>query len=277
MREDLARRSIREDVAQALDVARSHWQDMKGARVLNLSAQRAAGHVPEGQALELASTGSKVLTGLRNSHLAARSVGHYYSALRRALRLAGVDTVLWPRAPEVPRKTKERLPEDGISSLIGLLRERGQGVTADLVTVCAATGLRVGVEALSRSHIRLTRGPEYDVLHVTGKGGHERMVPVVDSVAREILADDARMSRIYGLSYSSHARCLGSAQAHLGIPPRQRGFHSLRRAYGSRVYERSGGNLVMAQELLGHADPATTTLYLDVDLAEKAKVLMGST
>lgn len=48
--------------------------------------------------------------------------------------------------------------------------------------------------------------------------------------------------------------------------------HQLRHAYATAVYARSGGDLRMTQELLGHSSPSTTAIYAAWDPAKAAVV-----
>lgn len=51
-------------------------------------------------------------------------------------------------------------------------------------------------------------------------------------------------------------------------------FHSLRHRYGTQVYELSGFDLRLTQELLGHASPATTAIYTKVNARAGAGVAL---
>ncbi|MDD7687530.1 MAG: tyrosine-type recombinase/integrase [Actinomycetaceae bacterium] len=105
-------------------------------------------------------------------------------------------------------------------------------------------------------------------LLVHGKGGKERHVPLEDSLAREAL----RTIREQGGGYlfpgndNGHlsARWIGKRISRLlpdGVT-----MHALRHRFATKIY--SGSHDILAtQQLLGHASPATTQLYVGVDAA----------
>lgn len=99
-------------------------------------------------------------------------------------------------------------------------------------------------------------------LLVHGKGGRERLVPLVDDVARELRALPE------GWAFP------GNVDGHLS--PRWVGklinrelpgdwtLHKFRHRAATRWHEASGGDVFVVQELLGHADPKTTRAYVKV-------------
>jgi site-specific recombinase XerC len=216
----------------------------------------------------------KLLAVLRE-RLSPKSVSSYYGAFRRMLTLGGVQTPKWPNAPTPPRKTRDKLAAGDLAKIIAWLDGKGWATTGDLGRLLRATGARIAVEALNEHHLRLTEGDTYDVLHVTGKGGHERLIPVVDPEGRALLKDPERLQQMRAISYSGHRQRWQKAVATVGVQSRLATPHAVRHGYASEALEKSGGNLVMVQELLGHADPATTARYLSVNLAAKAKALTG--
>lgn len=103
-------------------------------------------------------------------------------------------------------------------------------------------------------------------LRVHGKGGRERHVPLERSLAAELLElcfagggyafpgnDDGHLS----------ARWVGKMISRL--LPDGYGMHSLRHRAATDFHRESGGDLLLTQRFLGHASPATTQLYVDVD------------
>lgn len=63
--------------------------------------------------------------------------------------------------------------------------------------------------------------------------------------------------------------------AALELDGRKLTFHSARHAFASDVYERTGGNLLVTQTLLGHADPKTTARYVHNDQAALVEAVGG--
>lgn len=147
------------------------------------------------------------------------------------------------------------------------------------VRLGGACGLRRGeIAKAKREHVQedLTG----HCLWVRGKGGHERLVPLPDEIAREIL----RMPAGY-LFPSSHGRHL--TPAHLGklvaselqaIEARldsKLTTHTLRHRAGTRAYDQTK-DLRAVQELLGHSKPETTAIYTQVSRAAVRAAMMGA-
>lgn len=217
--------------------------------------------------------GARLLKALRERPLSPKSVQDYYSNFRRVLTLADISTVRWPKAPTPPRRTRDALTEDAFGAIVRWLDGRGFAETSDLCRVLAATGMRIAVEALSPDAIGHSSGDQFDTLKVVGKGGHERLIPVMEGQAREVLRDSARLAAIRSLSYSAHLKRFKRAAKATGVTSRLATPHAVRHSYASEALRKSGGNLVLVQELLGHASPTTTARYLHVDLADKAQAV----
>ncbi|WP_205634941.1 tyrosine-type recombinase/integrase [Mycolicibacterium elephantis] len=99
-------------------------------------------------------------------------------------------------------------------------------------------------------------------MHVVGKGGHQRAVPISDDLAALILD-------------SPHHHVVATANVgpmtprHLGrlvaaALPAGWTAHTLRHRFATTAY-RATGDLRAVQELLGHARPTTTATYTAVD------------
>ena len=140
-----------------------------------------------------------------------------------------------------------------------------------LLELLYATGLRVSeLIALPRS----AAAARERYLVVKGKGGRERLVPLTD------LARDAMRAHVVHLpadgpwlfpavSESGHltrqafARDLKTAAAAAGLRADRVSPHVLRHAFASHLLQ-NGADLRIVQELLGHADIATTQIYTHV-------------
>ena len=129
------------------------------------------------------------------------------------------------------------------------------------------------MEALTEAHLSYVEGPQYGTLTMVGKGGHERTVPVVDPGARAVLGDPERLRAMGSVGYRGHLIRWSKGVRHLGITSKLATPHAVRHTYAVEAYRKSGGNLHLVQELLGHGDPKTTARYLHINLGEAAAAL----
>lgn len=135
-----------------------------------------------------------------------------------------------------------------------------------------AAGLRIG-EALG-----LTRSaaPLGETLSIIGKGGKQRLVPVLPAARRAVdayleacphVADGADAlflgERGGSLADGVARRRMRQIRSDLGLPE-SASPHALRHSFATHLLE-AGGDLRTIQELLGHAGLATTQRYLGVD------------
>jgi integrase/recombinase XerD len=153
-----------------------------------------------------------------------------------------------------------------------------------LLELLYATGLRVSeLIALPRSAARTRER----FLVVRGKGAKERLVPLTaaaQEVARSYLALLERSGAGSGpwlfpadsasghLTRQAFARDLKGAAAAAGLRADRVSPHVLRHAFASHLLQ-NGADLRVVQELLGHADIATTQIYTHV-LDERLKSMV---
>jgi integrase/recombinase XerC len=135
-------------------------------------------------------------------------------------------------------------------------------------------GLRIA-EALSLTAADLPLG---ETLTVTGKGGKQRVVPLLP-VVRAAVADYARrcpwpLTRKEPLFKGAKGGALGQgmvqkamakARVALGLPPTATP-HALRHSFATHLLG-AGADLRSLQELLGHASLGSTQIYTKVDAA----------
>jgi integrase len=110
-------------------------------------------------------------------------------------------------------------------------------------------------------------------LLVHGKGNKERLIPLSDALAELLLAHDGYLfpGQVDGhLSAAYVSKLLSRAMGDTGTA------HRLRHRAGTRWLRTSGGNLRVAQELLGHASVATTQIYTHVDDDELRMAVMAA-
>ena len=161
---------------------------------------------------------------------------------------------------------------DGVGTLAaeGWIGARDRAV----LLLMYGSGLRIA-EALS-----LTGGdvPLGDILTVTGKGGKQRVVPVLP-IVREAVADYARrcpypLDRTGPLFRGAKGGPLGQGmvqkamargRAALGLPATAPP-HALRHSFATHLLG-AGADLRSLQELLGHASLGSTQIYTKVDAA----------
>lgn len=109
-------------------------------------------------------------------------------------------------------------------------------------------------------------------LRVEGKGGRERLVPISDDLARDIIPfdgyvfvgqEDGHLSAAYVSKLIS--RAMPGATA-----------HQLRHRYATRAYQLGGQDIRAVQELLGHASVATTQIYTAVGVDALRRVALAA-
>ena len=221
----------------------------------------------------------------RGRDVGARSLARKLSAVKSFFRwLAereGVDpaAVLAARAPKFQRKLPRPLSPDAARAVIDTtetqhpttwIAARDQAV----VTLLYGCGLRIS-EALGLTGRALPVG---DSLRIVGKGGKERIVPVI-APARTALAryidlcpyptePDAplfRGARGGALSPRAVQKLMASVRMQLGLPATATP-HAMRHSFATHLLN-AGGDLRAIQELLGHATLSTTQAYTAIDTA----------
>jgi integrase/recombinase XerC len=136
------------------------------------------------------------------------------------------------------------------------------------------SGLRIA-EALSLTGADLRLG---ETLRVTGKGGKQRVVPVLP-IVRASVADYAarcpwplepamplfRGAKGGPLGQGMVQKAMAKARIALGLPPSATP-HALRHSFATHLLG-AGADLRSLQELLGHASLGSTQIYTKVDAA----------
>jgi len=211
------------------------------------------------------------------------SLARGLSVLRGFLRflqrrgLASTTALAALRSPKLPHSVPKPLTiEDAAGSLdsaaeIASSQWQGQRDTA-ILALLYGCGLRLS-EALG-----LTRGeaPLGDTLAVTGKGGKQRLLPVLPVVRQAVadylascpfmLAKDGPLfvgARGGPLNPRLVQRQMASLRGFLGLPDTATP-HALRHSFATHLLG-AGGDLRAIQELLGHASLSTTQRYTSVE------------
>jgi len=226
----------------------------------------------------------------RGRGVAARSLARSLSAVKTfyawLAEREGFEptSVLSTRSPKFQKKLPRPLAPDAARTMIDTveLQARDPWISARdtaVVTLLYGCGLRIS-EALSLSG-RDTPLPE--TLRIKGKGGKERVVPVIPAARSAVAAylracpypqqPDApifRGSRGGPLYPRAIQHVMSQARMQLGLPATATP-HAMRHSFATHLLN-AGGDLRSIQELLGHASLSTTQAYTAVDTARLMEV-----
>ncbi|KAF0191003.1 MAG: integrase/recombinase XerD [Gammaproteobacteria bacterium] len=266
------------------------WME-RGLRVATLVAYRTDLHglavwLTRRSCTLMAAQRSDLLEYLANQvqrGLSARSTARLLSSMRRLYQylvregVITADPTARIDAPRLERSLPRSLTEEEVERLINTpptqlplgLRDRA------MLEVLYASGLRVSeLVTLGVSQVNYRQG----VVHVRGKGGKERLVPLGDEALHwlERYLDDARPQILKGaMSDTLFVTQRGSGMtrqafwylikryARQGGITRHLSPHTLRHAFATHLLNH-GADLRVLQMLLGHSDLSTTQIYTHV-------------
>lgn len=192
--------------------------------------------------------------------------------------------VLATRSPRFQRKLPRPLDEESAKAVmetIELQARQSWAAARDVavVTLLYGCGLRIS-EALN---LKGRDAPLPQTLRILGKGGKERLVPVLPAAQSAVatyvrlcphdLTPDGFLFRgVRGgkLSGVTVQRAMQNTRMQLGLPSTATP-HALRHSFATHLLNR-GGDLRCIQELLGHASLATTEAYTSVDASRLMEV-----
>ena len=218
--------------------------------------------------------------------LTPRTLARRISAMRQFYKFLVVDGIRRddPTAdfdtPGLGRPLPKILSETEVEGLIGAARNwpGDEGVRLlCLVELLYATGLRVS-ELVTLPLAAAQRDPRF--LLISGKGGRERVVPLSEPsrsalaaylVCRERFLPDSRSSRWLfpsrgrkgHLTRQRSGQLLKELAVKAGLDPDRLSPHVFRHAFASHLLDH-GADLRSVQQMLGHADIATTQIYTHV-------------
>lgn len=224
--------------------------------------------------------------------LGARSLARRLSSVKGFVRWlsnrggADATAVLAARGPKYRRKLPRPLTEDAARDMIAQvdLQARDDWVAARdaaVVTLLYGCGLRIS-EALS---LTAADSPLDEVLRIRGKGGKERLVPVIPAARAAVaayvqlcpfaLSAEPTVALFRGarggpLNPRLIAGAMEMARQALGLPATATP-HAMRHSFATHLLA-AGGDLRTIQELLGHASLSTTQAYTAVDAARLMEV-----
>ncbi len=230
------------------------------------------------------------MASTRSTDVGARSLARKLSSVKSFYRwLAEREgfeptAVLTIRAPKFQKKLPRPLAVDAAKAMIETveLQTPHAWVAARdsaVLTLLYGCGLRIS-EALGLTGADV---PLPNTLRIIGKGGKERVVPVLPA-AREAVATylkicphpvepDAPLFRgIRGGALNPRAvqDVMAKARMQLGLPATATP-HAMRHSFATHLLS-AGGDLRSIQELLGHASLSTTQAYTAVDTARLMEV-----
>ncbi|MBV9017756.1 MAG: site-specific tyrosine recombinase XerD [Alphaproteobacteria bacterium] len=269
----------------------------RGAARLTIAAYRddlgdlAAFLAAKGQALETANLEALhgYLAGVEARRLAPRTLARRLSTMRqfyRFLLTEGAridDPTAQLDAPRLGRPLPKILAENEVEQLIAaaaVIPDAEGARLRCLLEMLYATGLRVS-ELVSLPLAAAQRDPRF--LLVRGKGGKERLVPLSPPARRALAAylecRAAFLPRRVGgktarwlfpsrgtAAHLTRQRCgqmLKQLAIAAGLDPARLSPHVLRHAFASHLLDH-GADLRSVQQMLGHADIATTQIYTHV-------------
>jgi integrase/recombinase XerC len=191
---------------------------------------------------------------------------------------------LMTRSPRFQRKLPRPLDEEAARAMIETVELQS---TADwvalrdmaVVTLLYGCGLRIS-EALG---LRGQDAPLGETIRIIGKGGKERIVPVIPAAINAVdayldtcpfEAEPAkplfRGVRGGPLNPRLIQKAVEKARTQLGLPATVTP-HAMRHSFATHLLN-AGGDLRTIQELLGHASLSTTQAYTAVDAARLMEV-----
>jgi integrase/recombinase XerC len=186
------------------------------------------------------------------------------------------------RAPKVPRTLPKPLTISAAKRFTDVELRAGEereswifARDAAVLALLYGSGLRIA-EALSLKRQDAPSSGKISTITVNGKGGKQRMVPVLPMVAR-LIADYVALcpydlpdvgplfvgAKGGPLSPRIIQLAMARLRGALGLPETATP-HALRHSFATHLLAR-GGDLRTIQELLGHASLSTTQIYTAVD------------
>jgi integrase/recombinase XerD len=242
------------------------------------------------------------VASLEQRGLKASSAARRLSAVRQFHKFlyvegyAAADPTATATAPKRARSLPKVLSVSEVDRLLAAARDQGEAPDAPaaarlraqrmhcLLELLYASGLRVSeLVALPRAAARTRER----FLIVKGKGGRERLVPLTETARDAAKAYAGALekagkgaspwlfpadSEAGHLTRQAFARDLKAVAGAAGLRADKVSPHVLRHAFASHLLQ-NGADLRVVQELLGHADIATTQIYTHV-LDERLKSMV---
>ncbi len=212
---------------------------------------------------------------------ALSSLRGFYKFLAKNYKVKN-DAIGLISSPKVPRKLSKAIEVSDVQHMHTAIKELDASepwiAARDwaLVVLIFGCGLRIS-EALSLTNADITN--RTDSLRILGKGGKERIVPVLPAVVDAIekytklrpfgsAPDDKLFRSVRGLPMSPRMaeKVIERLRHYLQLPDYVTP-HALRHTFATALLA-GGADLRSLQELLGHSSLSTTQLYTKVNMAE---------
>ncbi|MDO7875254.1 tyrosine-type recombinase/integrase [Hymenobacter sp. ASUV-10] len=203
----------------------------------------------------------------------------YYKFLLRTEKIS-VNPMLRVKAPKMPKKLPEFVPEEAINGLLNNFEftQDFAGARDQLILeLLYGTGIRLSeLLGIAPGDISLWN----QTILVTGKGDKQRLVPLNPSLLRSLERYQAHRSHSFGPTapgpllltdkgealyekfvYRTVKRYLSTITTSVG----QQHPHTLRHAFATHLLNK-GADLNAIKELLGHASLASTQVYTNLSV-----------
>lgn len=289
---------LTDDLARACEGWLAHLAHGRNAADLTISAyerdlrqflgflKRHWGHAPtlNGLAKVDAKIFRAFLAGRRRQGVTSRSLARTISALRMFFRWLETSDTLKNRAiltlslPRLPHAVPKPLTVDKAAAVVAANRADAhdwiEARDTAVLLLLYGSGLRIS-EALGLQ-VKDAPTPSCDTLHMTGKGGKQRLVPVlpvtIAAIARYQQLCPYPQDRENALFLGAKGGPLSPRIIQLAMErlreeltlPQTATPHALRHSFATHLLS-AGADLRQIQELLGHASLSTTQVYTEVD------------
>jgi integrase/recombinase XerC len=268
------------DTSAVIDRFLEHGRLSEATRRAYASDLRALAAWLGPRGLSLADVDARVLSdyvgelGSGRNRLAPASIARRLAAVRSCLRYTFGPAAV-PEASLTPSRPR-RLPDAPKPAEIEALLEVVEGDSPlalrnlALLEMLYSAGLR-SAEAVSLDLADVDF--ERETIHVRGKGGKERVVPLGEEAAAH-LARYLQLGRPELAAGANDAIFLSARGRRLDTSTVRRLVrhpHRLRHAFATHLLE-GGADLRVIQELLGHASLSTTQIYSHVDARRLRRV-----
>ncbi len=260
--------------AQSMDPLAAHALSLR-ARNLSLSSRKSSSTAltsltahAQADLLTLTHADIEAWAADRLSHVGARTVRANLTWIKCFYRWAVDNEYLTHdpsariRSPRTPRTLPRPISEQRLARAVAAADDR----TRAILLLAALAGLRgAEIAGLSWAHVQLEEAEP--VLRVMGKGSRERVVDISPELAEALLALPHRRGPVIrradgSIAHNRPARISQLGNDHLHACGAPDTLHSLRHRFATQVCRVAG--IREAQEALGHASAATTSIYTAV-------------